>query len=182
MVMKSISNNRVKKAKAKTKMLNLNSREKTLALAVLAALLVGAWLPARIIVSTSSSLDHRIFFLTKAKNEIKLGDYLVFRHKDTSFVKKGLDEENDRMIKKVGCRPGDILSIDAEMQYFCGHRLLGRALQTDSKGRLLPQFQFSGPVPENSYFMVGTNPRSFDSKYFGFIHADDILYKALPLW
>ncbi len=180
--MRSVLKIKAKQAKTKTKILNLNSREKTLALTVLAALLLGAWLPGRIIVSTSPSLEHRIFFLTKAKHEIKLGDYLVFRHEDTHFVQKGLDEENDRMIKKVGCLPGEILSTDVERIYFCGQRLLGVALQTDSKGRSLPQLQFSGPVPEDSYFMVGTNPRSFDSKYFGFVHADDILYKALPLW
>ena len=165
-----------------TKNLRLNSREKTLVVVILAALLVGAWLPERIIVSTSPSLEHRIFFLTRANSEIKLGEYLVFRHKDSGFVQKGLDPENDRMIKKVGCRPGDLLSTDVERNYFCGQKLLGVALQTDNKGRSLPQFEFSGPVPEDSYFMVGTNPRSFDSKYFGFVYADDILYKALPIW
>lgn len=165
-----------------TKNLRLNNREKTLAIVVLAALLVGTWLPERIIVSTSPSLKHRIFFLTRVNSKIKLGDYLVFRHKDSDFVQKGLDPANDRMIKKVGCRPGDILSTDVERNYFCGQKLLGVALQTDRKGRSLPLFQFSGPVPEDSYFMVGTNPRSFDSKYFGFVHADDILYKALPIW
>ncbi|MBB5348407.1 S26 family signal peptidase [Desulfoprunum benzoelyticum] len=165
-----------------TKNLRLNNREKTLAVVILAALLVGAWLPERIIVSTSPSLEHRIFFLTRANSEIKLGDYLVFRHKDSDFVQKGLDPANDRMIKKVGCRPGNILSTDVERNYFCGHKLLGVALKKDSKGRSLPLFQFSGPVPEDSYFMVGTNPRSFDSKYFGFVHANDILYKALPIW
>ncbi|MBU0946693.1 MAG: signal peptidase I [Proteobacteria bacterium] len=165
-----------------TKNLRLNNREKTLVIVILAALLVGAWLPERIIVSTSPSLEHRIFFLTRANSEIKLGDYLVFRHKDSSFVQKGLDPANDRIIKKVGCRPGDNFSTDVERNYFCGQKLLGVALQTDSKGRSLPLFQFSGPVPEDSYFMVGTNPRSFDSKYFGFVHADDILYKALPIW
>lgn len=180
--MRSISNNRLQLTTTKRGIFKLSSREKTLALAVLAALLLGAWLPERIIVSTSPSLGHRIFFLTKAKNKIKLGDYLVFKHKDTSFVKKGLEPENDRMVKKVGCLPGDILTTDAEGKYFCNQRLLGTALQTDSKGRTLPHFLFSGPVPESSYFMVGTNPRSFDSKYFGLIHADDILYKALPLW
>ncbi len=160
----------------------LNSREKTLALVVLAALLLGAWLPGRLIISTSPSLDRRIFFLTKVNKKITLGDYLVFRHKDTRFIHKGLDQENDRLVKKVGCCPGDFLSNGSGRTFFCGDNALGIALETDSKGRALPVFQFSGPVPENSYFMVGTNPRSFDSKYFGFVHADDILYKALPLW
>lgn len=181
---RSVSNNcsQQLELKTKTKIFRLNNREKTLVVVVLAALLVGAWLPERIIVSTSPSLKHRIFFLTRVNNEIKLGDYLVFRHKDSDFVQKGLDPANDRMIKKVGCRPGEILSTDLKRNYFCNQRLLGAALQTDSKGRSLPLFKFSGPVPEDSYFMVGTNPRSFDSKYFGFVHADDILYKALPIW
>ena len=160
----------------------LNSREKTLGIVVLAAFLTGAWLPGRIIVSTSSSLNHRIFFLTRTKDTIENGDYLVFKHEDTSFVRKGLNPDNDRLVKKVGCSPGDSLSINPIKQFFCGQRELGTALDTDSKGRTLPLFQFNGKVPQDSYFMVGDNPRSFDSKYFGFVHADEILYKVLPLW
>ena len=160
----------------------LNSREKTMAIVMLAALLVGAWLPGRLIISTSPSLDHRIFFLTRTKDSITTDDYLVFRHKDTRFVHKGLDQENDRLVKKVGCCPGDMLSVDSKRTFYCGERELGTALETDSKGHSLPVFDFTGVVPENSYFMVGRNPRSFDSRYFGFVHADEILYKALPLW
>ncbi len=160
----------------------LNSREKTLAIVMLAALLAGVWLPGRLIISTSPSLDHRIFFLTRTKGSINTGDYLVFRYKDTRFVHKGLDQENDRLVKKVGCGPGDKLAIDSKRTFFCGQRELGTALETDSKGRSLPVFEYTGMVPKNSYFMVGTNPRSFDSRYFGFVHADEILYKALPIW
>ena len=162
----------------------LSNREISIALVFLAALLAGLWLPPRIIVSTSASLNHRIFFLTNAGGKIKTGDYLVFRHKSETktFVKRGLNKENDRLIKQVGCSPGETLTRDADNQFFCGQILLGKSLATDSKGRDLPQFNFTGPVPDNNYFMVGSNPRSFDSKYFGFIHADEILYKALPLW
>ncbi len=177
MEMKSGSKNRDKKLFRK-----LNNPEKTLAIVVLAALLVGAWLPERIIVSTSPSLDHRVFFLTKARQPFKTGDYLVFHLKKTIFVHKGLDQENDRLIKRVGCSPGEVLTKNSDKQYFCNQRHLGKALTKDSKGRSLPLFQFTGSVPENNFFVVGTNPRSFDSKYFGFVHADDILYKALPLW
>lgn len=177
---KSISKSNRKNSRRR--FIQLNNREKTLVIVVLAALLIGAWLPARIIVSTSPSLDHRVFFLTKAKQNVQLGDYLVFRNKDSGFVQKGLNPENDRLIKKVGCCPGSYLSVNAERMFFCSQRRLGIALETDSEGRSLPVFRFSGKVPEESYFMVGTNPRSFDSRYFGFVHADDILYKALPLW
>lgn len=175
----------VKRSESKNKKVffkRLNNREKTLAIIVLAAFLTGAWLPGRIIVSTSPSLNHRVFFLTRTKGTIENGDYLVFKHKETSFVRKGLNPDNDRMVKKVGCSPGEILSVRTEKTFFCGSRELGTALDTDSKGRTLPLFQFNGTVPQDSFFMVGDSPRSFDSKYFGFVHADEIIYKVLPLW
>jgi len=161
----------------------LSSREETIALVILAALLVGAWLPARIIVSTSHSLQHRVFFLVPVHiKKIKPGDYLVFSHDDTSFVNRGLNPENDRLIKRVGCSPGQVLTRNADRLFSCNKKELGKAMDKDSQGRVLSQFEFSGLVPEDNFFMIGSNPRSFDSRYFGFVHADDILYKALPLW
>jgi type IV secretory pathway protease TraF len=106
----------------------------------------------------------------------------VFKHRDTSFVRKGIDQDNDRLLKKVGCSSGEMLLVNTKKTFFCGSKELGTALDVDIKGRSLPVFDFTGVVPDNSYFMVGTNPRSFDSRYFGFIHADEILYKALPIW
>jgi len=163
----------------------LNVREKSIALVMLAAVLVGVWLPDRIIVSTSSSLGRRIFFLTSVnRQKISKGDYLVFSDKDADiiFIRKGLNKKNDRLIKKVGCAPGDILTRDIEGEWHCGQEKLGTSLTTDSRGRKLPWFNFTGIIPQDSYFMVGDNPRSFDSRYFGFVHADEFLYKALPLW
>ncbi len=161
----------------------LNTREKTIALVFLAALLTGLWLPTRIIVSTSESLDHRIFFMVDHDIEkIKDGDYLVFKHAHSTFIRPGIKRKEHLFTKQVGCSPGERLKRDENSQFFCEQTFLGNALTQDSKGRDLPHFSFNGPVPENNFFMVGTHPRSFDSKYFGFIHADEIKYKALPLW
>jgi type IV secretory pathway protease TraF len=161
----------------------LNTREKTIAVVFLAALLTGLWLPTRIIVSTSDSLDHRIFFMVgHDREQIKDGDYLVFRQDGSPFIRQDLGNNEHLFTKQVGCSPGERLRRDVYSRFFCERTPLGKALTQDSKGRDLPQFSFNGPVPENHFFMVGTHPRSFDSKYFGFIHADEITYKALPLW
>ena len=161
----------------------LNTREKTLVLVILAALLPGLWLPTRIIVSTSDSLDHRIFFMVGHDREkIKDGDYLVFKHPHSPFIHQGLSKNEDQFTKQVGCSPGERLWRDGNSRFFCNGTSLGEALAQDSRGRNLSQFSFNGQVPKNHFFMVGTHPRSFDSKYFGFIHADEIKYKALPLW
>ena len=125
----------------------LNRREQTVAIVCLAFLLMGAWLPGRIAVATSASLDHRVFFLMPAASKVELGDYLVFRHRDLSHVQHGLRQDNEQMIKKVGCLPGGLLTADAERNFTCNSTVLGKALDADSKGRQLPQFivQRSGP-------------------------------------
>ena len=160
----------------------LNRREQAVAIVFLAFILAGSWLPGRITVATSGSLDHRVFFLLPAPAKVELGDYLVFRHQGLSQMQQGLRGDHDQMIKKVGCLPGDQLTINEANHFFCNGRSLGQALETDSKGRPLPIFSFNGPVPADKMFMVGTNPRSYDSKYYGFIDVHEVSHQALPLW
>ncbi len=160
--------------------------EKTVAMVFLAALLLGSLLPGRLIVAISDSLDYRLFFLTAiSRDKIKNGDYVVFqgnKEEVEKHAKHMLNKDLDRLIKKVGCAPGEMLIRDAQRQFFCQGIFIGQALEADSLKRPLPQFQFSGIVPEKNFFMIGTNPRSYDSKYFGFVDADKMLHKALPLW
>ena len=160
----------------------LNGYERTVALVVLASFLLGAWLPGQLTVATSASLDHRVFLLRPVPAQIETGDYLVFRHRDLAQVRQGLGTNRERMIKRVGCRPGEWLQKDAQHRFACEGRPLGQALATDSQGRPLPRFTHNGPVPAGQLFLVGTHPRSYDSRYFGFVHADDLLHQALPLW
>jgi len=163
----------------------LNKKEQRIALVLLTGLIAGLVLPQRIIIATSDSLDHRIFFKVPVDTaRIKHGDFLLFQLQQgghTPFIRKGL-KENNVLIKEVGCIPADTLTRDTDGVFFCNQTRLGKALTKDSKGNVLPVFNFNGPVPQASYFMIGTNPRSFDSRYFGLIHDDAFLSKALPLW
>lgn len=163
----------------------LNKREQRVAIVLFAGLLAGLVLPQRIIVATSDSLNHRIFFKIPVDTaRIKLGDYLLFHLQEGEhqpFIRQGL-KENNVLIKAVGCIPGGFLTKDADGVFYCQQTRLGKALTKDSNGNLLPVFNFTGPIPKGSYFMIGTNPRSFDSRYFGLIHDDAFLSKALPIW
>ncbi len=166
----------------KNKKNRLSNYERLVLASVLGAVLVGISLPGHLIVSTSPSLNHRIFFLSKAVH-LKTGDTVVFKHKivEPKLVKKTLNPNKDQFIKIIGCSPGEHLKRDHDI-FYCQGKKLGKALAQDSKGDKLPQFYFDGKVPENSYFMIGQNPRSYDSKYFGFIKNDLFLHKALPIW
>jgi len=167
-------------------LLGLTPREKAVVIVFLAAILLGSFLPGRLIVALSDSLDHRLFFMTGFnRDKIKNGDYLVFQGEKEEVEKHAkpmLNKKLGKLIKKVGCAPGEVLTRDAQGQFFCQGIFIGKALEADSLKRPLPQFQYSGIVPEKNFFMIGTNPRSYDSKYFGFVDAGKILHKALPLW
>lgn len=143
--------------------------------ALSAALAMGFWLPGHISITLTPSLGYRVFFLAAAGEEpFREGDYLLFSKRIETAT-------TDRLLKRVGCAPGQRLSaINGE--YACDGHFLGRAMSRDSKGKPLPQFAFNGEVPPDSLFMVGPHPRSYDSRYFGFIHADSVLNKAHPLW
>ena len=160
----------------------LNRREQVMTLVVLASCLLGAWLPGQITVATSASLDHRVFLLRPVPAQIETNDYLVLRHRDLAQVRQGLGANRERMIKRVGCRPGEWLHVDEEHRFACDGRPLGQALATDSPGRPLPRFTHNGPVPVGQLFLVGTHHRSSDSRYFGFVDAHEILHQAMPLW
>ncbi|MBM9514071.1 S26 family signal peptidase [Desulfogranum marinum] len=163
----------------------LSRQEQTVILVLLAAMLVGTTLPSRIIVATSDSLDRRVFFkVPVTPSRIQRGDYLLFPlhgEEHRPFLRQGITE-NHVLIKKVGCVPGDLLTKESGGVFSCQQSTVGKALVKDSHGHVLPVFSFNGPVPQNSYFMMGTNPRSYDSRYFGFIHGDAFIAKALPLW
>ncbi len=160
----------------------LNRKEQAVLLILLASFLVGAWLPPRLSVATSASLKHRVFFLVPKPVKVERGDYLVFRHQALLQAQHGLNPKIELMIKKAACLAGEQLKRDEQARFFCNDTLLGKALPADSSGRSLPRFTFNGSIPAGKIFVSGEHPRSYDSKYFGFIDAEDILHKALPLW
>ena len=147
-----------------------------------AALVVGLWLPGHISVTITPSLGHRVFFLTEPESlDFQEGEYLLF-HKQLVYAPLwGNQAQTDKLLKIVGCGAGHQLTVH-NGEYYCDDNYLGRALVQDSKGKPLPQFIFNGRIPVGSLFMVGNHPRSYDSKYFGFIHADSVLKKAYPIW
>jgi type IV secretory pathway protease TraF len=146
------------------------------------SLALGLWLPPHISVTLTPSLGHRVFFLTEAESlDFKEGDYLLFRKQLVYSPMRDNHPRTDQLLKRVGCTAGHRLTV-INKEYYCDEIYLGRALDKDSKGKALQRFVFNGPVPTGSLFMVGSHPRSYDSRYFGFIHAESVLKKAYPIW
>ena len=110
--------------------------------------------------------------------EIKRGNYVRFERVHPWGGSSGPVS----LLKEVGCGPGDRLRVDTVGDVYCNDDYLGRALSEDSKGNRLPLFRFDGLVPEGKLFVVGHHPRSWDSRYLGFVDVEEVLNRAYPLF
>jgi len=88
------------------------------------------------------------------------------------------------LIKRVYGLAGDRVVISAEGVRVNGGELIEHSspITHDRKGRPLPQMA-SGTVDKDHYAMFSEyHPLSFDSRYFGTIHRDNIHHFIKPLW
>jgi len=158
---------------------------------VIALIVIGGTaIPNYFAVTITPSLNKRIFFIVKSKQieKLKNGDYVMF-----SLLKS--KSENDlpaklvRMIKakgenseikKIGCVAGEELK-NIGNEFYCKNKLIAKAKEYSLDGERLKKFEFYGKIPEGNMFLVGDHVDSYDSRYFGFIKAEDIIATLYPL-
>lgn len=73
-----------------------------------------------------------------------------------------------RLIKRVGCGPGDTLTFDANGHYYCNGKYLTTAVH-ELAGKSIIPFSFNGCIPDGKLFVVGDVMRSFDSRIYGLV-------------
>lgn len=142
---------------------------------------LGYFIVSNLVVSLGDSIDRKVFWKVNAK-ELKRGNYVLIQTDEKDIFAKG------KLISKiVGCASGEVLEIK-DNEYYCGEDYLGRAKNKSRTGISVTPFNPCGSsyckyqVPEGQYFVVGTHKDSYDSRYFGFVDADKIVAKLLPLW
>lgn len=101
-------------------------------------------------ITTSQSLDHRVFWMT---DEVPgPGDYATF---ELSHPLAG--PEPVLISKQLKCWPGETLKVEGR-DFWCGGHYLGRAKTKTLTGKPLPLFSFSGPIPEGKAFAFEATP------------------------
>ena len=157
---------------------------------IILIVIAGAAVPNYFAVTTTPSLNKRIFFIIKSKQieKLKTGDYVMFsllKSKPESdlpakLVRMIKNEGEDSQIKRIECIAGEELkSIGNE--FYCKNKLIAKAKDYSLGGERLKKFEFSGKIPEGNMFLVGDHVDSYDSRYFGFIKAKDIIATLYPL-
>lgn len=143
---------------------------------LIAAVLTGFYISNHIMYSSTTSIKYKFFWLTSTAPG--KDDYATFKYPESDYLIKR--NVNEPFTKRVGCIASDTLEIRNSI-YYCNGKYLGIQLKVDSVGNELPLFSFNGTIPEGKAFMVGDNPRSGDSRYFGLIDVNKAK-KVLPLW
>ena len=157
---------------------------------IILIVIAGAAIPNYFAVTTTPSLNKRIFFIIKSKQieKLKTGDYVMFsllKSKPESdlppkLVRMIKDDGEDSEIKKIGCAAGEELK-NIGNEFYCKNKLIAKAKEYSLGGERLKKFEFSGKIPKGNMFLVGDHVDSYDSRYFGFIKAKDIIATVYPL-
>jgi len=83
------------------------------------------------------------------------------------------------LMKPVVAKQGDSVEV-SDSGVFINGRFFGPVKQHDSQGLPLPKAYHKCTLLQAEYFVATTYPNSFDSRYFGTIHQQDIKWVAKP--
>jgi conjugative transfer signal peptidase TraF len=84
------------------------------------------------------------------------------------------------LMKRVVALPGDVVCLDGR-DYRVNGRRIAHIQAVDSRRRLLPVYDFCGPVPQGQAFVATAAPLSLDSRYFGPVPLSTLTV-VTPLW
>jgi len=151
-------------------------------IAIVLIVACGSLLPTRFLVATSTSVAHRVFFVSKlgASDTPRRGEYVNLKITGMGVlpleVEAALAERVEKTaVKRIACTPGDCLESEGG-EYFCNEAFIGKAKGHSLQGMPTKKFLFNCTIPPGEF------EDSYDSRYFGFVKRQDILSRLLPLW
>ncbi len=128
-------------------------------------------------INSSPSIEKKVFMVIQGTFPScgELGafyfgiDHNPYWRKGTKFIKRF-----------AGC-PGDMLVVRNRKFYVNGN-YVGTARSFDLKGNPVRNFTWDGRIPQDSYFVMGDSPLSYDSRYWGFVDKGWIVGKGYPVF
>ena len=115
----------------------------------------------RVVIAHGDSVPANV--LVTAPGPIARGDYVSLWIQHPILGPRPV-----HLTKQVVCLANDQLHFK-DNAYRCNERLLGSPLAQTWDHRPLNRMKFEGRIPAGYAFVMGTHPRSFDSRYFGLV-------------
>jgi conjugal transfer pilin signal peptidase TrbI len=123
-------------------------------------------------------LPYRVFLIDKWDKDLERGELFAFRTMTMEpFVANGTT-----VIKTLRGMPGDEIRVDGEVYVngvWYGELLDGHLQKIGKSAADLVRVQI---VPPGHLFAMGEHPRSYDSRYWGFVEQELVVGRAYGLW
>ena len=134
--------------------------------------------------NSTASMPEGLYYLTH-KDTINCGDIVYFPIPDNV---RGLVIDERKWLDKDCCLMKRVAAVENDFVCVNGASLqiryiTGPVSSLDSLGRTLPSISFCGHLGKGQLFVGDiSNPRSFDSRYFGPVNIDQVIGTAIPIW
>lgn len=129
----------------------------------------------KIFFNITSSIKPGLYIMREynRKLPIKKGTFVIFSVPDKAVKNR---EYYQDFIKEVVGVYGDNIEVISNKIYI-NQEFKGYILEKDSYGNSIRTLkEGKQEIKENEYFVMGENPKSYDSRYWGAIKQQDILY------
>ena len=142
------------------------------------------------VFNCTESLPQYIFRREERARDVTLkkGDFVEVCPKYSKIrnfvqIKKGITGTCDSGVKPflkiVGAVAGDFVEINNVSGIIVNDKILKGTVALSSK---IEHFNYKGYVPHRRYILYTQNPEGYDSRYFGFVDLDEIVFKLTPVF
>jgi conjugal transfer pilin signal peptidase TrbI len=167
----------------------------TIALAALltAGLIASHW--GQLMVRTDESWPHhRLFWLARSGEPYARGDLVAFTMTEELAERLQPPERRDSVYVRVGTSfmkrivglPGDRVRVeplpDGRARILINEQAVGETVARDRLGNPVYVARLDPVIPPGHYYVALDYPRSFDSRYYGYIPERLLQGKIVPLW
>ena len=145
-----------------------------LGLAAISACAMAVHASPLLIYNPSPSIP--VGFYWRADGTPQLGDFVIMRAARAAPVyarERDFSDRTDRFIKRIAAASGQRVCADGDHVSIDETRVVYR-LRADKLGRPLPTWSGCRTLAPNEVFLLGDTADSFDGRYWGPVHVQDI--------
>lgn len=139
------------------------------------------WGPHVLAIATSASIPPGLYLRDWSQRPLAVGDMVLLRMPASLAPYAPKDHPADRLLKRIGALPGMAVCWDAtQMRVQIGERWAEYDVLPD----VVPLRRPNGcqVLGAHEMLIVGSHPRSHDSRYVGPVALSLVLWRAWPVW
>ncbi|MCQ8118414.1 signal peptidase I [Methylomonas rosea] len=122
--------------------------------------------------------DKWIYLIDTYNKDIWRGDLMAFRaERMAPYFKDG-----QSIVKIAAGVTGDTVHVDPQHTTINGERVIDGLPLTEKLNKPAAQFKRHETIPPAAYWVTGQTPKSFDSRYWGYVYDHQVIGRAYALF